>query len=175
MENNLGINLEIKDISKWFNKIPFLKILLFFNAVLSVLLFSPDSILNKLFLKSFCNKYSEGLGISFVFCFVALVLFLLSKLVLKVRTISAFTGRNAKRRFEMLSEEALDVVLKMYNSPNYSRTMSLESATATILYKYSFVGRPSYGSGDLMFQFFLQPWVIKYLDKHSRKFLKTPK
>lgn len=172
MGKNVGINFEIKDILQWLNKLPLLKIFFFFSAILSILLFSPDHILNKLFLLNFRNNYSEGLGISFVVCFTLFVLLLLSKLLLKLRSILAFSGHNAKRRFEMLSEDALDVVLEMYNSPNHSITLSLESATATILHAYGFIGRPSFGSGDLRFQFFLHPWVIRYIDKHTNQFFK---
>ena len=162
----MGINLDIKNVDSILKKIHFKSALWVSEIVLAVLIFCPENILEKLLLLSFKNHFESYIGPSFLIVSAVLI-------VIKCKTVinnRAFTGRRAKKRFEKLSPIALKTVLKMYHSPSHSIKLQLGDATAVLLETCLFVGRGTISTIGTSFDYFLQPWVVEYLDRHISEY-----
>lgn len=169
----MGINFDIKNFDKIFERIPFKSILWVTEIVLAVLVLCPDSVLEKLSVLSFKNYLEKYIGPMFLIISVVLIVTEVKKYIDKNKKKRAFTGRRAKKRFEKLSSTALKIVLKMYRSPSHSIELELGDANAVILENYLFVGRGTVSSIGMCFDYFLQPWVVEYLDKHISEYEKV--
>ena len=166
----MGINLDIKDPENFFSKIPYKSILAVITMCVAALLFIPDAWLTNIFLLDMRNKYATVIGVVFLLC-VALwlvILFLAIKDTIKKRRFCS--DKACKQRFDLLSEEALQVVLDMYHSDRHAAELELGSAELSVLESMFFIGRSTVSSYAYVYGCYLQPWVIQYLSKHISEY-----
>ena len=166
----MGINLDIKDPANFFSKIPYKSILAVITMCVSALLFIPDAWLRKIFLLDMRNTYAAIIGISFLVC-AALWLVIVSSVIKgKIQKSRLYSDKACKQRFELLSEDALQVVLDMYHSVRHAAELELGSAELSVLESMSFIGRSAVSSYSYVYDCYLQPWVIQYLAKHISEY-----
>lgn len=160
----MALNFDIKHPED----IPIKRIIAIISITSTFLNFAPDGLLNKLCLLDFRNYVAPYLGIIFVVCCA----FWVTQIFLYIRKKTAFNERNAKKRFEIISETALTTILKMYKSPTHSTLLNIDDATTLCLENFLFIHRGSVSSHGFEFDYLLQPWVVRYLNKHYYEYKK---
>jgi hypothetical protein len=84
----------------------------------------------------------------------------------------SFNNRNCKKRFAQISDDALRMIMSMYNTKSYTMDLDMSSATVELLEARSFISRSSIvDTISWKSNYYLQPWVIRHLKKHSQKYL----
>ena len=166
----MGINLDIKDPANFFSKIPYKSILAVITMCVSALLFIPDAWLTKIFLLDMRNKYATVLGIAFIICIALWLVILFLAIKVRIQKHIFCSDKACKKRFDLLSEEALQVVLDMYHSDRHAAELELGSAELSVLESMFFIGRSTVSSYAYVYDCYLQPWVIQYLSKHISEY-----
>ena len=145
---------------------------MFFVALF--LTFAPAKILTKLSLIDFVSDNKVAISLSLLISFAYFL-----KIIFK----SSF--EYAKSEFEIyqkrqinieyllaLSADNKKIIAKMYKGDR-SEYFQINDANTGLLVAYNIIGRASNMSvGGTTFGYFLQPWVIQYLDKNYNKFIK---
>lgn len=162
----VGINLDVKNPGELIARVPYKRMLAFLSICDFALVFAPEAWLSRIFLLEFRDRYATVFGIAFIICLALWGIILFSVICDKIKIYRGTCDKACKQRFELLSEEALQVVLCMYENERYATVMELGSATANVLEAMQFVGRGIVSSHHCYFDYYLQPWVIKYLSKH---------
>lgn len=166
----MAINFDIKDSDKLIERIPFKGILAVFTLVSAFLLLCPEKILKKLFLLELRNTIGTCLGIVLVVCAAIWTIVFLIYFIRRIRKKRAFNDKNSKKRFDRISPVARITVLEMYNSPTHSLRLEIQDATTIILENYLFIDRGTISANGFKFDYFLQPWVVEYLNKHYSEY-----
>lgn len=166
----MSINFDIKDSEKLIEKIPFKGILAVVTILSVFSLLCPAELLEKLYLLEIRNEIGTYLGITAIICASIWIIIFLSYLIRKISKKIAFNDKNSKKRFERISPMALVTVLEMYVSPTHSIRLGINDATTLILENYLFISRGTISSHGFDFDYFLQPWVIVYLNKHFSEY-----
>lgn len=166
----MSVNFDIKDSEKLVKRIPFKGILGVITLITSFFLVCPEWLLKKLFLLETRNTIGSFLGLTLIFCIAIWCVFLTSALIKKTRVLLSFSGNKAKKRFKLLSQEATAIVIQMYQSSSYSMELSIGEASTVILENSLFICRGQLSVYNTYFDYFLQPWVIKYLNKHFEEY-----
>lgn len=166
----MSINFDIKDSEKLIEKIPFKGILAVVTILSVFSLLCPAELLEKLYLLEIRNEIGTYLGITAIICASIWIIIFLSYLIRKISKKIAFNDKNSKKRFERISPMALVTVLEMYVSPTHSIRLGINDATTLILENYLFITRGTISSHGFDFDYFLQPWVIVYLNKHFSEY-----
>lgn len=166
----MGVNFEIKDSEKLLSKIPYKRILAIVSLITAFLIFSPDKILEKVFLLQIRNNIKVYLGITFILCISIWIVIIASAIYKKVIVNRKYRGKGAKKRFQQLSVKAIEILLQMYHSPSHSKNLPINDAITQQLEISLFVGRGNLSSSGVYFDYFLQPWVVDYLEKHHKEY-----
>ena len=166
----MSVNFDIKDSDKLIEKIPFRGILTVVTIISAFSLLSPDWLLEKLFLLEVRNSIGTYLGTAAIVCVAIWIVIILTYISRKIEKKIAFNEKNSKKRFERISPVALITVLKMYQSPTHSVRLGIEDATTQILENYLFITRGTISSHGFDFDYYLQPWVIVYLNNHFSEY-----
>ncbi len=166
----MSINFDIKNSDKLIEKIPFKGILAVVTIITAFSLLSPNELLEKLYLLEIRNNIGTYLGITAIICGSIWVIIFLSYITRKIGKKIAFNDKNSRKRFERISPMALVTVLEMYVSPTHSLRLGINDATTLILENYLFITRGTISSHGFDFDYFLQPWVIVYLNKHFSEY-----
>ena len=168
----MAINFEVKDLGGFLSKLPYKRLLIFITLFSGFLLFASDDLLEKMFLLKIRNTLGEWLGVIFLGAGIGFLVCLFSWMFRNWSIFRKYTGRQAQRKFDMLSEEAGNIILEMYFSPSHSTKLFYSSASATLLERQEFISRSTISDGGFEFEYFLQPWVVRYLDKNIPKYMK---
>ena len=166
----MAINFDIKAPDNLLSKIPYKRILAVITIFVASLLFVPDELLGKIGLLKIRNNFITIIGIAFVVCVSIWVVILATALYYKIKKAQFCSDKACRKRFEMLSAEAISIVISMYNSKSYSLEMEMSEANTTVLQSLHFIGRGSLSSYGYYFDYYLEPWVIKYLSKHISEY-----
>lgn len=158
---------------EWLNKIPQwiqipLKILLPSLAIFSgFIMFASENLLKTLYLLQFREENGFAFGLIFVICasliFCYIGGFLITKLVDTYQRI--ILKRKQYKLFINLDDVYKQTLVEMYKSPTRSLKMSVSNSVATYLEAIHAIGRSSISSMGVVFDFYLQPWVVKCIEK----------
>lgn len=166
----MAINFDIKAPDNLLSKIPYKRILAVITIFVASLLFVPDELLGKIGLLKIRNNFITIIGISFVVCVSIWVVILATALYYKIKKAQFYSDKACQKRFEMLSDAALAVVISMYKTKSRTSELDMSEATTTVLESLYFIGRGSVSVYGTYFDYYLEPWVIKYLNKHIAEY-----
>lgn len=164
------MNPTVKEIIKYFLDLikthSGLRIDIFVLVMTGILLFTPVSLIDRLGLGQLRVKSQPLLGLIFLGAAVILLIDVVDKSIQWVKKRLQYTGKDAKKRLDSLSVIGKGIVCRMYNSESHSLRLPVDSATAELMYGLSIISRPSTSGQGILFDWFLQPWVVAYLDRH---------
>ena len=163
-------NFDIKTPENFLSQIPYKRILAVVTASVAAFIFFPDNWLNKIGVLEIKNKFITIFGIVFIICISFWIMQLITIIYYKSKKAYFFSDKACRKRFEMLSDEAISIVVDMYHSKSHSLELEMSEATTVTLESINIIGRGCVSSGGCYFDYFLQPWVIKYLAKHISEY-----
>lgn len=136
-----------------------------------ILLFSPTSLLDKMFMLDFRDKYGFIIGIVFIVSISILIVNLIYK------TAKSISNANAKRNFYANAEKRLQklnyyqktILYALYQEDNYTLALPLHDGAVLELEQNYMIGKATsqYMVSDLnkaLFPYLLQPWVSDELN-----------
>jgi hypothetical protein len=137
------------------------------SFVLSGLIFFPESIVNSLGLLEYREKTKIYLGISLLFCFIAIITFLF------IYMAGVFYLKKRQKRLHCLTKHEKEI-LKRYIF-NETRTDYFECNDGvikgleieSIIFRSSTISSTRYGHGVFTFSYNIQPWAWDYLNKNT--------
>lgn len=157
----------------WLDKIPQwikipIKVLLPSLALFSgFIVLASDKVLDYLNLLEFEQKNGFAFSIIFLVCSCLIVCYISWFAIEKL--IEAYKSHRIKslqfKQFTELADVYRDTLFEMYRSPTKSLTMSYSSAVTTYLMAIKAIGSSQISKGGVLFDFYLQPWVIRCIDK----------
>ena len=159
-------------------KIPLAMILSSVALFSLFLLVAPESALEFLGVLSLRNAKKAFIGLSFLASLTILIVQLCTWGWNSFRSWLSFSGRDAKRRLDAIGDWNRALVRQLYEIPSHSQKLPLQNANVQALLSGAVLMTSPLG--DVMgFDCALQPWVVKFLDKHkeyleSIKRLDTP-
>lgn len=164
----MNVNLDAKGLGEFLKELPYRFIFLLISVLSALLIFLPDSVLDKIFLLELRNKIGTFLGITFIFSVCLTIFLFVSPLIRDIRIRKALSGNSAKKKFESLSSVEKQIIAYMYM--NRSSQIVLPGTNSTIVHlktmlmisEASNLGS-SVGTAQ-MFPYFLQQWVVNILD-----------
>lgn len=133
----------------------------------AVMLFFPKSWLQKLYLDTVPEHLMSAIGALFIISAVLVLVITATALSKRVSLWRAI--KIGEKRLESLSIEEKEIIIVMYNQPGHVLSMDESGGLAPIWRSQRIVGRAasiSDGVGRFTFKHFLQPWVVKYIEKH---------
>lgn len=170
----MAINVDAKDIANTVKTISVNKISCAAALLTGALLFLPDKATDILGLTEFRSNARPYLGFIFLGAIVILVVSLGSRWIKKRRLLAQYSGKGAKKKLDELSNTCKAVVRDMYESPSHSKYLPPTSAVANYLESSYIIGRGSIGTISA-FDYYLEPWVVSYLDKHPQYLEQMPR
>lgn len=157
----------------WLNKIPQwiqipLKILLPSLAIFSgFIMFSTNELLGTLYLLQFREENGFAFGLIFVICVSLIVCYIGGFIITKIMDL--YRGIILKKKqyklFINLADVYKQTLVEMYKSPTHSLKMEVSNSVAAYLEAIHAIGRSSISSLGMIFDFYLQPWVVKSIEK----------
>lgn len=161
-----------------FNLADFLKLptkIMFALALASgLVLFLPDSIVTKMYMVDFRNKYGFAIGLIFLISFSILVVtFFIGgyKYLSHLYFMKKFRA-TAKERLQELDNYQKAIVYGLYMEDNHTGELPLHDGAVKLLKQNIIITETTnqYAVSDLnnaVFPYMLQPWVIEELQKDS--------
>lgn len=144
-------------------------ILFITSIVFGGLIFLNDTLLKKLFLLDFRNEFGVYIGIIFIISSLLVLTYFFIWLFKKIREkYNVYLQEKLRiKRLLNLNKEQFETIVQMYYRPSQSANLDILQSTVIILQSYEMIGRAStVGVYSMYFSFFLEPWVIEYIDKH---------
>lgn len=138
------------------------------------LVFAPEKLLRKLHLYTIPESIMSVIGLAFLISLVLVVVIATTKLFKRISRWRSIA--ECKKQLNKLSDEEKMIIVLMYNQPYHILSMSESSGIAGVMRSKCIIGMASNisdGVGYLTFKYVLQPWVVKYLDKHPNFFPMT--
>jgi len=148
-------------------RIPVKVVLVAATLVSGILLFAPEKILLCLRVQEVRQSNGMILGIILLASSVLLFLFLIVWGWRCFRSLTMYSGRDAKRRLDALGEWDKELVYRLYKTPSHAAKLPLQSANVVALLAQNILGKALLGD-QAGFECVLQPWVLRYLDKHPK-------
>ena len=158
---------------EWLNKIPQwiqipLKILLPSLAIFSgFIMFASENLLKTLYLLQFREENGFAFGLIFVICASLIICYIGGFII--TRIIDLYQGSVLKKKqyklFINLADVYKQTLVAMYKSPTHSLKMEVSNSVAAYLEAIHAIGRSSVSSMGMIFDFYLQPWVVKSIEK----------
>lgn len=156
------------------------KILAALAVVAGLILFLPNDIINKLYLVSFKEKFGFVLGITFT---VSISILLMSAIVFIINSIlSSWLSKKRiqqhKQNLARLNMYEKSIIAALYERPDNTLSLPINKGITRTLTHYNIISPVSsqaivYGDSDeWSMPYFLQPWVIVYIQKNPA-FLKN--
>ncbi len=154
-------------IVKFIVKIPTRIILASICIVSASLLFLPDSILKFLALQNLRDENKSTIGFVLLVSTTVLLLLLVNWLWNCFCNWLSYSGRDAKRRLDVVGDWNRSLIRQLYDAPSHSQKLPLQNANVQVLLSENIIIHSPLGDA-LGFDCVLQPWVVKYLDSHPR-------
>lgn len=156
-----------------FFKLP-TKIMFALALASGLVLFLPESIVTKMYMVDFRNKYGFAIGLLFLISFSILVVTLFVggyKYFSHIYFMKKFRA-TAKERLQKLDNYQKAIVYDLYLEDNHTGELPLHDGAVKILKQNIVITETTnqYAVSDLnnaVFPYMLQPWVIEELQKDS--------
>lgn len=171
----MNVNVDAKDLSSIIKKIPYRAIFIILTLVSGGIIFLPDTVIKKLYLYNFRNTFGFWIGLIFLILFFVSIYLIITPIIKRKIINRTFYGKYAQKKFDLLCDEEKKIIMCMYNESSHTHRLSKSDAIVELLTEKMFVNHTAYGvpiGKDLFFDYYLQPWVIEYLNKHP-EFLKS--
>lgn len=137
--------------------------------VTGFVIFASDNLLIKFSILDFKNTYSTYLGVTFLICLSLLIMYFILFILKKIKDIINYIRYLIIRRKNLLqlNPEQFHTVVQLYYRQNHSANLDITQSTTNLLEHYQIIGRASnLGTAFTYFSYYLQPWVIKYINSH---------
>lgn len=156
-----------------FFKLP-TKIMFALALASGLVLFLPESIVTKMYMVDFRNKYGFAIGLLFLISFSILVVTLFVggyKYFSHIYFMKKFRA-TAKERLQKLDNYQKAIVYDLYMEDNHTGELPLHDGAVKLLKQNIIITETTnqYAVSDLnnaVFPYMLQPWVIEELQKDS--------
>ncbi|WP_409068408.1 superinfection exclusion B family protein [Clostridium sp. FAM 1755] len=147
-----------------------------------VILFLPDSIINKLYMIDFRNRYGFVIGAVFIISTSILTIGVITKSYkfLNSKYSNKKVKRNSKKLLVSLDTYKKTIVYMLYQEENNTHTLPLNDGAVVFLEHWMVIQKATtqYFTNDFrnpQFPYFLQPWVIDALKKDDKLLLSFEK
>lgn len=139
-----------------------------------LLLFSPNWLIEKLYMVSFREEYGFILGIVFVISFVIFTVSISITFYsyLSKKRANKWFLESASQRLNNLSDYQKTIIFALYQQDNHTGELPIHDGAIQILEYNMMIQKATtqYAVADLnnaVFPYFLQPWVINELQKND--------
>lgn len=140
-----------------------------------LILFLPNDIINKLYLVSFKEKFGFILGITFT---ISVSILLMSAFVFIINSIlsswlSKKRTKQYKQNLSKLNMYEKSIIAALYERPDNTLSLPINKGITRKLTHYNIISPVSsqaivYGDSDeWSMPYFLQPWVIEYIQENA--------
>ena len=130
-------------------------------------MFASENLLRTLYLLQFREENGFAFGLIFVICASLIICYIGGFLISKL--VGTYQGVILKRKqyklFINLDDVYKQTLVEMYKSPTHSLKISVSNSVAAYLAAIHAIGRSSISSMGVVFDFYLQPWVVKSIEK----------
>lgn len=163
----MNFNLNIMD----FFKLP-TKIIFAITIATAIILFLPDSIVEKIYMEQFRDRYGFLIGVIFLVSLSILIVALIVALFNYARNKYFWRKfkKDAPERLRKLDDYQKYIVYKLFSEKNHTSELPLHDGAVQLL-KQNFIiveATSNYAVSDLnnaKFPYLLQPWVVEELQK----------
>ena len=166
----MNVNVDAKNISDIIKSLPYKAILLIITIISALLIFLPDSALQKMFLLDFRNKIGTFLGVTFIFTACLSAYLFISSIFRDRRIKNALSGKKAKQKLEELTDIEKQIIVYMYHNQDKSIILPCTNSAVVHLKGLLMITEASNVGSQLvtvqLFPFYLQQWVIKALESN---------
>lgn len=141
------------------------------------LTFAPAKILAKLSLLDFVSDNKVAISLSLLISFAYFLKIIVKSSFVYVKSeFELYQKRKINIEFLLaLSKDNKKIIAEMYKGDR-SGYFQINDANTGLLNAYNIIGLASkMSTGGTTFGYFLQPWVIQYLDKNYNEFIKEVK
>ena len=165
----MNVDFNIADFFKLPNKI-----MGALSLASGLILFSPNSLVSKMYMTDFRDKYGFIIGLVFITSFSILIISLL------ISVVQYFRNKYYKRKFEESAKprlQALDryqkaIIYSLFTEDNHTHELPLHEGAVNFLENGMMIGKATtqYAVSDLnnaVFPYMLQPWVIQKLQEDN--------
>jgi hypothetical protein len=172
----MAINFDIKAPENFLSSLPWKRILAVITLVTGLAVLLPDVVLEKLFILGLRNAISVVLGCVFFVSVVVWIVILAMLIFKRLHRAWSYNDKNCKKRFDQISDDALKLIMNMYSTKSYTMDLDMSSATVELLEARRFISRSSIvDTISWKSNYYLQPWVIRHLEKHTQEYLERLK
>ena len=161
----MNMTVELHKMIQELRKIPLIGLCMFVIIVFSAFIFLPDIVIQKLGLAGVKSKIIPWISIVYLLV-IGLFLVLVSYRLVKYCLDKIHTENSRKTKLNLLSKDAKKVLRTIYESDTHSISLALTSSISAELADAQVVNKAPVSS-SIIFEHYLQPWVVQYLDKHS--------
>lgn len=147
-----------------------------------MILFLPDKIIRKMYMLDFKNKYGFIIGAAFIISIsILMVGILISIYKFLYKKHSNFkVKKNSKKLLESLDMYKKTIVYMLYKEDNNTHEFPLNDGAVVFLDHWMVIQKATsqYAVSDMRnpeFPYFLQPWVVDYLQKDENLLLSFEK
>lgn len=156
-----------------FFKLP-IKIMGALSIASGIILFLPDSIIKRLYIVSFREKYGFTIGIIFIVTISILLVSLIVvvyKFFLNIYRKKKFE-ENAPKRLKSLTQYQKAIIYDLYIEDNYTDEIPLNDGAVIILENNLMISKAASqymveDLNDALYPYMLQPWVINRLNSDN--------
>lgn len=144
-------------------------------AACGIVLFGPQGFLTRLHLESLPEGYGQWLGLAFLVSGIILCFFVITSVHAWNTRRKLYRGKDARRRIAALDEVSLGYLLALYETQGRAWTFDSADANINVLTHERMVrqcecGRRERYEGRVYFEFYLQHWVVSFLDKNTEAY-----
>lgn len=149
------------------------KIIVALTIATGIILFIPDSILNKMYMMNFRTTYGFIIGLVFI---ISLSISLVYSIIVVYKFFSKKYYKhkfmkNAVSYLEKLTSYQKFIVFDLYQEDNFTEELPLHDGAIKILEHYMMIGKATtqYFVEDFnnaLFPYMLQPWVVEKLNEN---------
>ncbi|WP_144481386.1 superinfection exclusion B family protein [Cytobacillus oceanisediminis] len=139
-----------------------------------ILLFSPTSLLDQMFMLDFRDKYGFIIGLVFIVSVCILIVNLIYQTVKSMSNVKAKRNfyANAEKRLQKLNDYQKAIIYALYQEDNRTLPLPLHDGSVLELEQNYMIGKATsqYMVSDLnnaLFPYLLQPWVSDELSNKS--------
>ena len=163
----MGVNVDVKDIASIIKGSGYKYICAVIGIVTGVLVFLPASFMDFMGLSELCSKYKPLISILFILSWSIFLVGTVGTQLARYFRWAPFRGKKAQKRLDTLSLAEKRIIRIMYESDTRTLSLRITDGTVNHLKSLSMIQNASVSLKGEYFDFYLQPWVVTFLDQNK--------